>query len=42
MCAELDVVDVKVDEEEDWYVILRGVDDDGNTYEPIDVTDQDF
>jgi hypothetical protein len=23
MCAELDVVDVKVDKEEGWYVILR-------------------
>ncbi len=68
MCAELDVVDVKVDEEEDGYVILRmtwarhtaylqgrftpryapgrlddvGLDDDGNTYETIDVTDQGF
>lgn len=68
MCAELDVVEVRVDEEEDWYVILRmtwaqhkayvqgrftpryvsgrsddvGLDDDGNAYETIDVTDQRF
>ena len=68
MCAELDVVDVKVDEEEDTYILLRmtwaqhtayregrfkpryvpGIlddwarDEDGRTFEFIDVTAQSF